>query len=402
MIYQNKFGYTLDSIKRFLKEKHNFDFFEKFSFSWNIFLWCSGWPDSMFLLFLLHAYAFKNGYDLSKIFVLHYNHWYRKEISSKEMEILANYVSWLGFTFIWASSIWSDKTERWLRKERYDFFSSCTSFHITPSYFFLWHHLIDRVETSLLHLTRWCNIDWFLNMKETTFSAYDTTTLLVRPLLFSKKLDITSFCATYSIWFFTDITNFDTSISKRNMFRSKLCILDHELLSSSFSKLYTFFSQEEFLWIKDRYLCKHFSIFNEIADYYSFSKEHVQTHAWVKGIFSSLWVYRNITKWLLDEFFCFFSHDSGAKFFSWYWFYICHWIIYVLWAVTSNDKLCLTLSLQFKNTLQKLVLDDKHVSSRSYAKQKAPIFIRWLLPVLLKDWKKRYLNYRVVCEKYFL
>ena len=174
-----------------------------------IIVWVSGWPDSMFLTFLLTNLFWKE-----KLIIAHYNHKFRKE-SDIEAKKLKEYFS--EYTFCYEEYKWKNFSENILRRNRYDFFKKLWWWRY---YLALWHNLTDRIETSFLSLLRWWGLKWFLNMKKV-----DHNKKILRPLLDIPKWEILQKCELYGIPYFIDKTNFDIKISKRNLIRNNVLSL---------------------------------------------------------------------------------------------------------------------------------------------------------------------------------
>lgn len=180
-----------------------------------IVVWVSWWPDSMYLLFTLNTYFEAKWRDKSLISIAHFNHGQRKE-SEKEYTFLKKYSPYN--TFYRNKKIpkkWLSETK--LREERHLFFQEVIQ-DTSSKILLLWHNLTDRIETSLLHIVRWCWIEWFLSIKphssKKTYSIY-------RPLLSFPKAVITNLCKENNIPFFVDKTN-KKLITPRNILRNSL------------------------------------------------------------------------------------------------------------------------------------------------------------------------------------
>ena len=86
----------------------------------------------------------------------------------------------------------------------------------------LWHHLDDRIETTLLNINRGCGQKWLSWLQTRTWHFLDNTINIVRPLLCLKKEEIITECKNLKFNYYEDPTNNDVSCSQRNMMRKIL------------------------------------------------------------------------------------------------------------------------------------------------------------------------------------
>lgn len=176
----------------------------------------SWWSDSITLLSLLVLFYKEKGRDSENIHILHCNHKIRKESDDEEKQI-KEYLKNYNLT-VFHRTIKTKNTEEDLRTRRYQEFDTyCQSKKI--NYILFWHNLTDRIETSMMNMIRWCWMNWFLNMKTISWHPLLKNTQVIRPLLSYPKEKIEEVCKTYSIPYFEDKTNFDTSTSLRNELR---------------------------------------------------------------------------------------------------------------------------------------------------------------------------------------
>ena len=177
-------------------------------FKKDIIIWLSGGPDSMYLQYILEKNFWKE-----KLIIAHVNHKFRKESDEEEFFLKKHFKEkWI--RFFSTQYTWKDFRESNLRKFRYDFFKSLEWWEKTLA---LWHNLTDRIETTFLNIWRWTWLKGFLNMKE-----FDKKRNIYRPLLNLTKKEIQNKCNDLQIHYFIDKTNFDNSVSKRNIIRNEI------------------------------------------------------------------------------------------------------------------------------------------------------------------------------------
>ena len=82
-----------------------------------------------------------------------------------------------------------------------------------------WHHLSDRIESTFLHMLRWCSTDGFVSMIKEEKNSHLFEGTILRPLLSLSKRYILSLCNKYHIPYVIDTSNQDTTMSKRNKLR---------------------------------------------------------------------------------------------------------------------------------------------------------------------------------------
>lgn len=168
-----------------------------------IVVWVSWWPDSMFLAYTLQQYYMYKWRQQENIIIAHYNHWQRKE-SHKELMFLQKYFAYN--TFYWNLDIpkkWLWETK--LRESRHKFFQEVLK-DSWSSYLFLWHNFSDRIETTLMNITRGASLKGFLWIKSYEYDSH-TKHSTYRPLISLSKKSIQEYCDIYSIPYFIDTTN---------------------------------------------------------------------------------------------------------------------------------------------------------------------------------------------------
>lgn len=175
----------------------------------------SGWPDSMALLWLLQKYYTRKKWSQENICVAHYNHWQREE-SHDEQLFLEEYCHKNTFyRNIQIPSKWLSETK--LRDMRHHFFDEVMK-DSQATKLFLGHNITDRIETTILHMVRGSQLQWFLSIKPQTTRKWYTQ---YRPLLDLPKSSIQTFCDTQKISYFIDTTNYQ-NITSRNILRNTI------------------------------------------------------------------------------------------------------------------------------------------------------------------------------------
>lgn len=197
-------------------------FFEKIDLKdSNIILAVSGWADSMLMSCVIFQYFKNKSLPLNHIHIAHCNHKIRLE-SENEAKFMSDFFSGLDFHLFERIEKWLAEDESSLRIRRYSQLSSLQK-SSKSSYIFLGHHLNDRVESSILHMMRWANIKWFLNMRQTqSHPLLPKDCKACRPLLNISKSEILNVCKEIRLPYFEDKTNQDCSISKRNRIRHNI------------------------------------------------------------------------------------------------------------------------------------------------------------------------------------
>lgn len=183
--------------------------------------------DSMYLAFLMVSFWGKKNRPKDQLFFLHCNHQVRKE-SSDEQKFLSDFFQDWNFGVFIREKNWSP-TENELRKRRYACFQKfCQENQIST--LVLWHHLNDRVETSMMNLIRGCGLKGLLNMHiQDHHPLLPSCIKLMRPLLWFTKKAIEENCLRLHIPFFQDETNTNPEVSLRNRIRNGILPLFEDL-----------------------------------------------------------------------------------------------------------------------------------------------------------------------------
>lgn len=194
----------------------------------------SWWPDSMYLLHQLKTFWREKWYNMKNIIVVSCNHNTRKNIIEE--------LHWVEQQSVWCTyhtEIYNEdkKSEEYLRNWRHTIFIKYCKIY-QSSYLFLWHHLDDRIETTLLNIIRWCGIDGIQAFSTKEQHFLDSNIYILRPLLTISKKEILTECEKLKLLYFIDPTNHDISVSKRNFIRKILW--EHDTINNSFERLYNF------------------------------------------------------------------------------------------------------------------------------------------------------------------
>lgn len=315
-----------------------------------VFLWVSGWMDSVMMSLSIIKYFQIHNLNPENINIIHCNHSTRKSNQTEQNFVENLFSDFNMYSFSFEQDITnktrtdSNQTEQNLRNRRYSKFSSLATWE--KDLIILWHNLTDRIESSFMNMLRWCHLNWFLSMTFTQNHNLINNKTICRPLINISKMEICHMCEKYWIDFVQDETNFDPTVSLRNKVRIDIL-----------NKIYTLANDN---WVdSNSYLESYKNIFDELESITSWSKiilEDIPQNkyrnsdwAWKRQITKSditqttfsnllkhLWIYNNISKPMLAEFIKFFTQsDSWYKFFNWTCFFLSNWNIYI---IKAQDK----------------------------------------------------------------
>ncbi len=379
-------------------------------------IWVSWWPDSMFLSVLIYNFYCKQWFDTKNIYYLHCNHKVRKK-SDKEEIFVKNFFH--SENIIIKKNIWNNfHTENEMRKRRYSQYNSILE-KKNIDLLLLWHNLTDRVETSFLNMLYWCEIQWFLWIKQIEKNHNLVNKTIIRPILNIAKQEIENINKNLWIKYMIDKSNFNKKTSLRNFIRIKIL-----------KKLYNLSKNKKIE--ENTFLNSFLSIYNNLEKKISDTNfeliEIKSSKYWnaeftfllknklelklddIVSLLKELKIYSNITKNFLIELNSFLNKKTWKyKFFNWTYFFSSHWKIYIIqaeknfWKKTI-DKNLLIEKTSFEFDWNKITLEKKYLwktirypqnfdkywkksLSKIFINKKIPIFRRNFIPVI-SDWKK--------------
>lgn len=273
-----------------------------------VIVWCSAWPDSMFLVYKILETKFAKN-----LVICYFNHNLREEALEEErfLEDLAK-EKWFQIE-IWDAKIKELKEkfyksislEELARQKRYEFFNAILNIYNSDK-ILLAHHLDDKIETFFFNLVRGSKISWLVNMKEKSW-------VILRPLLNISKKEILEFLEKNNLSYKIDKTNFENDFARnklRNLIIPKFSEINEkykqnisnfmdyldeikDLLDLEIKRFLEKSSTEKYFLIKE---------FNELSD---FLKKEVIRYIF----FISNW---NSTIWLTSK-----NIDEVIKFINW-------------------------------------------------------------------------------------
>ena len=173
---------------------------------------CSGGPDSMVLINLL--IDLRNQYNLN-IICAHVNHSLRKE-SEEEYEFVKSFCAENNIIFEGTklTDYGKENVEATARKKRYSFFEKLIEKY-NAKYLLTAHHGDDLIETILMKLTRGSSLDGYIGFD---YAVEKDKYMILRPLVFYTKKEISNYAQENNIEFRIDKTNFDKKYT-RNRYR---------------------------------------------------------------------------------------------------------------------------------------------------------------------------------------
>ena len=181
----------------------------------SVILWCSGGPDSMYLLNQILETSFAKN-----LVICYFNHKTRPETDDEDeyLEKLA-WAIWCQFEqaecdFERIKKLHPSRSfEELAREKRYPFFDAVMNIH-NSQYVLTAHHLDDRIETCMFNMLRGTKLTGLINMTE-------CHGWILRPLLNIEKTEILEYLETNSLKYFVDETNENTDIT-RNKIRHEI------------------------------------------------------------------------------------------------------------------------------------------------------------------------------------
>ena len=177
-----------------------------------VIVWCSAWPDSMFLVYKILETKFAKN-----LVICYFNHNLREEALEEErfLEDLAK-EKWFQIE-IWDAKIKELKEkfyksislEELARQKRYEFFNAILNIYNSDK-ILLAHHLDDKIETFFFNLVRGSKISWLVNMKEKSW-------VILRPLLGITKAEILEYLDKNALEYKIDKTNFENDFARNKL-----------------------------------------------------------------------------------------------------------------------------------------------------------------------------------------
>lgn len=177
-----------------------------------IIIWCSTWPDSMYLLYKILETSFAKN-----VVACYFNHNLREE-SKQEEKFLENLwkEKWFQVEIasapmkeIWENFYKSISLEEVCRQKRYEFFNAILNIYNSDK-ILLAHHLDDKIETFFFNLARGSKITWLVNMQEKSWA-------ILRPLLNITKDEILDYLHKNNLGYKIDKTNFENDYTRNKL-----------------------------------------------------------------------------------------------------------------------------------------------------------------------------------------
>ncbi len=177
-----------------------------------IIIWCSTWPDSMYLLYKILETSFAKN-----VVACYFNHNLREE-SKQEEKFLEDLwkEKWFQVEIasapmkeIWENFYKSISLEEVCRQKRYEFFNAILNIYNSDK-ILLAHHLDDKIETFFFNLARGSKITWLVNMQEKSWA-------ILRPLLNITKNEILDYLHKNNLEYKIDKTNFENDYTRNKL-----------------------------------------------------------------------------------------------------------------------------------------------------------------------------------------
>lgn len=339
-------------------------------------------------------YFKKNYFDIKNLSVLHYNHKQRFASEYEEKKI-QKFITWLWISFIWSSYnnyFWISENN--LRKWRKKFFNSYISLYPNKEVVFIsWHHLDDRIETTIMNEKRWAWVRWKRNMsifkrsyireKWSTFLQY----VYFRPLINISKNKIREIGYNYNFKIFEDHTNMDEKISLRNKIRKNNLLDASPQYYNRWIKYYNDIQIDPILYLKKSQIeyIKLSNFHPKIHNYYRIF--NINTIDSFQQLLDFLWIYSWISKNFLTEMEKFLQSNKWYKYFKWWYFFRSHWYLYVIEAQKKFRENSFSFKLVKKHSASQIRKNKVWDVFRwkRYRKflinQKIPFFLRNYMPV---------------------
>lgn len=188
----------------------------------SVILACSGWPDSMYLLYQVLWTTFGKN-----LVVCYFNHKTRIQTDEEERYIVEMWkerwfkVEVAECDFEKIQKLYPSKSfEELAREKRYQFFDAVMNIH-NSKYVITGHHLDDRIETFFFNMLRGTKLTGLINMRKAPPQSPsiegEVSGWILRPLLDLEKLEILEYLHWNNLRYFIDETNSDTNITRNKM-----------------------------------------------------------------------------------------------------------------------------------------------------------------------------------------
>lgn len=181
----------------------------------SVILACSGWPDSMYLLYQILQTSYENN-----IVACYFNHKTRPETDTEEQFLVELWkqewfqVEVAECDFEKIQKLYPSKSfEELAREKRYQFFEAVANIY-NSKYILTAHHLDDRIETYMFNMLRGSKLTGLINMRE-------SSGWILRPLLSIEKSDIYKYLDDNKLQYFEDSSNADSQHT-RNFLRNEI------------------------------------------------------------------------------------------------------------------------------------------------------------------------------------
>ncbi len=177
----------------------------------------SWWPDSMYLLHIVQQYREAKNRNKKLLHYIYCDHQVRKH---NDPETITQYLDKKKL-HITTRKRTKTHNEATLRKRRYEQIQKYADKH-NIDILLTGHNLSDRIESTFLNMLRGSHIDGFISMQSKENNSHIFQGIIGRPLLQYNKSYIQEQCNALDIPYHIDISNFDTTVSKRNILRHNI------------------------------------------------------------------------------------------------------------------------------------------------------------------------------------
>ncbi len=355
----------------------------------------SWWADSSLIFHIILSLLKSKQIMLKNIFVCHVNHKARLESDNEEI-YLRQYCKEHWINFIACSYSWNTHNELSYRNARQQFFRNIISHRSWEVVFISWHHLDDRIETSIMNKKRWSWNRWIINMtqvKNITTRAITWKILhfvYLRPLIYLKKDQITHICDKVWLKYFIDNSNFDVNYTLRNKIRkqNKNNLTKNDYIY--YIKLYKELEKEMKIYVENLSIVPCISYWSSVEEYYKiWMFSNIET---LQELLNFMWIYNNISKWFLNEITTFLWKNKGFKYVRGWYIFRCHWQTYIIKSKKKfwQEDMVLPYVFDVSWNQRKTIIWDRFRGkniNKFFINQKIPIFLRNHIPVIEVWWE---------------